>query len=522
MHPSAPELEYRVVVLAARAGDRAESASILEGANIRAHVCASARELREELRLGAGAALITEEALSPADVRAVSELFVDEPPWSDFPFIVVGRSQTQQDEKIIALAELGNVTWIERPLRIRPLLSVVRSALRSRRRQYEMRDVLQQLGETDRRKNEFLAMLGHELRNPLAAVRAALAIVQSTHQDDQQRPLAIITRQVRNLTGIVDDLLDVSRVLSGKIALRPRHVDLNELARHAVRSVEEAVRDRAHTLVLDVSEAPLAVDGDPMRLEQVLTNLLHNAIKYTPPRGHIRVCAAQKDDRALLIVQDDGLGIAPDMLGRIFEPFTQAGASLDRAEGGLGLGLPLVKKLVELHHGEISVTSTPKRGSTFTLSLPVSPVNLARNSSPTPLPEAHVERTCRVLLVDDNTDMLEMLRMLLERRGHDVEIAADGISGVEKAVANPPDVALVDIGLPGIDGYEVARQIRARCGSRPWLVAVTGYGQPDDRDRAMRAGFDRHLIKPVEPELIFEMLRDSQASSARPPPVLHA
>jgi signal transduction histidine kinase/CheY-like chemotaxis protein len=348
-----------------------------------------------------------------------------------------------------------------------------------------------------RAKDEFLAMLGHELRNPLAAIASASQVLEEGRPSDEveRRPSAIIARQARHLSRIVDDLLDVSRVSSGKIALNREPVDLQDVAERAVAAFREAGRFSRHALSLSTASA--VVYGDATRLQQIVWNLLDNALKYTPEGGRVNLAVMRTRGTAELCVRDTGVGVAPELLPHIFDLFVQAGRSLDRAEGGLGLGLTLVRRLVELHGGTVRASSDgPGQGSEFIVRLPI----LYESAEPAPSPAGVSSPSRRILLVEDNADAREALALLLESWGHRVEQAADGLTGLRDARANPPEVALIDVGLPGMDGYALAREIRAepRCrGVR--LIALTGYSRTRDRQRGHEAGFDSYLVKPVDP-----------------------
>jgi signal transduction histidine kinase len=354
----------------------------------------------------------------------------------------------------------------------------------------------------NRTKDEFLAMLGHELRNPLGAISSAAHVLSRTAGGNNATARAsdIIGRQVQHLARIVDDLLDVSRVVAGKVVLRLQPVDLAEIARR-VATLHGGPAGARH--VISVHTTPTWISADATRLEQVLTNLLANAVKYTPPGGEITVTVRRDGNHAILVVRDTGTGIRAELLPRVFELFVQGDRSLERSAGGLGIGLTLVRQLVELHGGTVEASSPGLgRGSTFTVRLPVLPAPPESDDAARPATTAPARR---VLVVEDNDDAREMLRNLLHLFGHEVHEACDGASGIEEARRVRPDAALIDIGLPGIDGYEVARRIRADVpGAR--LVALTGYGQPEDRDRALAAGFDVHLVKPVDPEQLQRLL----------------
>ncbi len=357
-----------------------------------------------------------------------------------------------------------------------------------------------------RAKDEFLAMLGHELRNPLGTITNALGALDRLVADDELRRLtAIIGRQTGHLSRLVDDLLDVARVTSGKIELRPETLDLRALAARCLEALAQAGRTGAHHVVL--AGEPVHVHADPARVEQVISNLLDNALKYTPPGGRVGVTVDREGHDAVVRVQDTGEGIRPDLLGRVFDLFVQQPQALDRARGGLGLGLTLVRRLVELHGGSVAVASAgPGRGSEFTVRLPAVDGAGVRDGTGA-APGAPSRRQRRVLIVEDNADARESLRLLLELAGHEVEAVGDAPDGLAKVQTFRPHVALIDVGLPGIDGYALARRIRdVPAGRTMRLVALTGYGQAEDRRRAHEAGFDLHVTKPVEPDRLEDLL----------------
>jgi PAS domain S-box-containing protein len=357
-----------------------------------------------------------------------------------------------------------------------------------------------------RAREEFLAMLGHELRNPLGAIGTAAHVLGRVDAADPRavEARAIVQRGVHHLTRLVDDLLDVSRAISGKIVLDRRPLDLAETTRRAVAALERAGRLAAHRV--GVEAAPAWVAADAVRLEQVLTNLVDNAVKYTPPGGAIRIAVRREDGHAVLEVEDTGVGMAADLVPRVFDLFVQGDHTLDRAAGGLGLGLTLVRRIVALHDGAVEAASEgPGRGSRFTVRLPAVPEPApAAGGAAAPAPAAPARR---VLVVEDNDDAREMLCQLLRLLGHEAHAARDGVAGVAAALALKPDVAFVDLGLPGLDGYEVARRIRAdAAGGGLRLIALTGYGRPEDRERARAAGYDAHVVKPLDPDRLAALL----------------
>jgi len=366
------------------------------------------------------------------------------------------------------------------------------------------------LAELHQRKDEFLAMLSHELRNPLSAIFSALHVLrlQGNENPIQQRAMATMERQVGQLAHLVDDLLEVSRVITGRIQLQFERLDLRDIAEHAIASVRPLIERTKHELSVSLPAEPVWVQGDPTRLEQVVVNLLNNAAKYTDEGGHIWLTVKQEDHEVevVLRVRDTGVGIAPELLPRIFDLFTQANRTLDRSEGGLGIGLSLVQKLVELHGGKVAAHSGGLgQGSEFVVRLPalsptgepIAPSQPARRSG----------QTSRVLVVDDNVDAADMLVMMLQMFGHEVKAAYSGHAALETAVEYQPDFVLLDIGLPDMNGYEVAQHLRQQQQTKNVsLIAMTGYGQDSDRQRSEEAGIDLHLVKPVDPKKLQDLL----------------
>ncbi|MGH7898344.1 MAG: hybrid sensor histidine kinase/response regulator, partial [Candidatus Binatia bacterium] len=359
-------------------------------------------------------------------------------------------------------------------------------------------------------KDEFLAMLGHELRNPIGAISNSIRVLggDGIAIERSRKLQTIIARQSETLSRLVDDLLDVSRLTSGTIVLKREAVNLAEIAERCLSSFQAAGRMSQHTVTL--AAEPTWVDGDSTRLEQVLANLLENAVKYTDEGGQIGVRVGTEGDRAVLRVSDNGRGIEREMIPRIFDVFTQGPQALDRAQGGLGIGLTLVKRLVELHEGEIAAASSGLgQGSEFTIRLP----RRAGPEAARPAPPSPVVRSRHILVVEDDPDAREALKTLLEIAGHDVTLAASGAEGVAKAIELRPEVAIVDIGLPGLDGYEVAKRIRrSDVGEQIFLIALTGYGQQEDRRRAHEAEFDVHLVKPLDPGELDRILAGAERS----------
>ncbi len=381
-----------------------------------------------------------------------------------------------------------------------------------RERREEAEALAESLRAADRAKDAFLAMLGHELRNPLGTITNAVAVLDKVGGSEISRTLvAVIGRQAGHLARLVDDLLDVARLTSGKIELRPERVDLRALAAQCLEARARAGGEAEHSVAL--SGGAVHVHGDPTRLAQVLDNLVDNALKYTSPGGRVEIITELRGDQAVLRVRDSGIGMPAELVPHIFDLFTQAPQSLERSHGGLGLGLALVKRLVELHEGSVSASSAgPGQGSEFTVTLPAvaepADGSFAASGDASAGARAVAKRVGRrVLVVEDSADARLGVQLLLEQAGHVVETAGDGPEGLAKLGQFHPDVALIDVGLPGMDGYELARVARSQPETRDIrLVAITGYGQEEDRQRALAAGFDLHVAKPVNPAVLQDLL----------------
>jgi PAS domain S-box-containing protein len=384
----------------------------------------------------------------------------------------------------------------------------------------QLRQRNEELAAAARRKDEFLAMLAHELRSPLAPISNGLHILKLPAVDPglSARARDMMERQINNLTRIVDDLLEVSRLTRGRIELRVERLDLARLVRDAVEDRRADFERAGLTVELGVPDVPAWVAGDPTRLTQVLDNLLDNARKFTSPGGRVTVGVEQDGSarRAALTVTDTGAGIDPELLPWLFDAFSQADRSLDRSQGGLGLGLALVKGLVELHGGQVRANSAGRgHGAEFRVTLPACPEPAALSGLPSAPHRAR--RRLRILVVEDNRDSAETLRMLLQMFGHEVTVAHSGTEGVEAAKRLHPEVVLCDIGLPGLDGYGVVGELRRdpdTAGAR--VIAVTGYGAEEDRRRSQQAGFDMHLTKPLDPDALQEAFSEEEAAPPEP------
>ena len=375
--------------------------------------------------------------------------------------------------------------------------SLQREIVRSREAEEELQDA-------NRRKDEFLAMLSHELRNPLAPIRNAVEVIRRLAPPDPKLTMArdVVDRQVTLLARLVEELLDVSRISQGKIALKKEPVDLARIIAHSVETSRPLIDARAQALSVSVPAAPVWLSADFARLSQVVSNLLNNASKYTGEGGRIELTASAEAGEARIVVRDNGAGIEPQLLHKVFDLFVQGERALDRGQGGLGIGLTLVKRLVELHNGRVDAASDgPGRGAIFTVTLPcIAAVEPQRQDQQYPVPKSSEVYGRRVLVVDDNVDAAESTAAFLRLEGHEVKAVHDGLQALASLKVFDPHVVVLDIGLPGLDGYAVARQLRSRGDtSHVLLVALTGYGQKEDRSKAAEAGFDYHFVKPADP-----------------------
>jgi signal transduction histidine kinase len=484
--------------------DGAITAQLLARAGIASEIVPTMNAVVREMQRGVAAVLLPEEAVA-SDAVDLLRVLGEQPPWSDLPILVLARPGADSAYAAHAVRVLSNVTLLERPLQVATLVSAVRTALRARERQYQIRahlaeraTALETLKEADRRKDEFLATLGHELRNPLSPLLTSLYLLKQSGGSKRliARTVAVMERQVHFLVRLVDDLLEISRITRGVIDLTREPLDLATIVNAAIESSRPFVDSGRHQLIMTGPAQSLIVEGDSVRLTQVFANLINNAAKYTDVGGHIWIEVSCADHEAVVTVRDDGIGIAPEHLSAVFDMFTQVNRSDRRTQGGLGIGLTLVRSLVAVHRGSVVARSEGKgMGTTFEVRLP-----LALNQQPCatapsvlgPFPER------RVLVVDDNHDAGDMLSMLLTSLHATVRTAHSGPDALAVIDEFDPEVVLLDIGMPLMDGYEVARRIRARRGNTVQLIALTGWGQEADVQRARRAGFDHHLVKPPD------------------------
>jgi signal transduction histidine kinase/DNA-binding NarL/FixJ family response regulator len=514
--------EYRVLILAPCGKDAALARAVVSDANIHASVCPHVPELLQEIEAGAGAVLLAEEALAEEAMAQMVDALSRQPSWSDLPLLILTRPGADSPAVSAALEALGNVTLLERPVRIASLISTLRAALRARQRQYQMRTqlrdrelVAEKLKQADRRKDEFLATLAHELRNPLAPIRNSLHIVrQAGHlHPPTARVCEMMERQVNHMVRLVDDLLELSRITRGQIELRRETVDLASIIRAAVETSQPLIQAGGHRLQIDLPKEPLWLDADPVRLAQVFANLLNNAAKYMDDGGAIRLHTTVRDDSVCVFVQDNGIGIEPDILARVFDMFTQ-GHSTRRPQDGLGIGLTLVRSLVNMHDGKVEARSSGRnRGSEFVVTLPRASAPATADTTPEPSANTLPQR---ILVVDDNRDAADSLGMFLQLLGAEVTVVHDGPSALSTLPWFKPEVVLLDIGMPEMDGHAVARCIRGQTEyDDVVLIALTGWGQEKDRRASREAGIDHHRTKPVDLGRLRSVLQSLRAEPPR-------
>jgi signal transduction histidine kinase/CheY-like chemotaxis protein len=504
-------------VVSPDAADAELAILLLRQDGIPARAFANLRDAATALNDPIGCLIVVEEALVQEDVLVLRDALQRLPAWNDVPLIIIAGDIGEIRAPVAAaFPNSGNVTLLERPVNPHTLASSATFALRASQRQREVGELLAEREHAVRLRDEFLAMLAHELRNPLAPLRNAVYLMRSTPSDPRvmRQTVDILDRQVGHVVRMVDDLLDVARLERGKLTLKKQRLDLNRLVAAAVESCLQGVQYSAHHIRVHLVSDPLPIDGDPVRIEQILVNLIGNAAKFSPSGSEIGVETTCVDGRrASVAVVDHGAGFPPEAAAELFAPFRQMNATLERSTGGLGLGLSIVQRLTQLHGGVVRASSPGLGcGARFEVSLPLA-------SDPPPQVNGYASETVatqapsgRIVVVEDNADILATLKMMISIWGHVVDTATDGRSGVDLILEKSPDVALVDLGLPGLNGFEVARRVReALPRESVRLIAVTGYGQPSDTEMAMEAGFDLHLLKPVSPEILQRMIADSLA-----------
>ena len=633
----------RVLVLAPTPADAALSRAILDEAGLFCEMCVDPGQLSRALRVGAGAALLTDEVHRSRGAAELIAAVQSQPPWSDIPILLLSSAGADSCAAAWAMEMLSNVTVLERPIRVTTLVSALRTAIRARRRQYELCEQIEavqqseerlrlaiefaQLGlwewdivtdevrtlhyardlpmpratvsesigylhpddrdrvrkalhkalnggdryesefrmptadgnlrwltgkgeiirdgsgrpvrmlgvnyditqrkqdeealkEADHRKDKFLATLAHELRNPLAPIRNALQVMRlaGSDRDLMEQARSMMDRQLDQMVRLIDDLLDVSRISTGKLALRKERVELAAVITNAVDTARPVIEAACHELIIKLTPQPVFLDADPMRLAQVFANLLNNAAKYTDRGGRIWLTATYEDDQLAVSVRDTGIGIPPEQLSAVFEMFTQLDPSLGKSQGGLGIGLMLVKQLLDMHGGTIEAHSEGTgSGAEFIVRMPVANTDPAAAAGCAER-QGQDAPHCRILVADDNADAAESMGMMLRLMGNDVRTAYNGLEALEEAAAFRPNVVLLDIGMPHLNGYEAARRIRAETwGQDTLLIALTGWGQEEDKRRAAEAGFDRHFTKPVHPADVLNVIAQLKAAASREP-----
>jgi signal transduction histidine kinase/CheY-like chemotaxis protein len=514
----------RVLVLALTARDGATTRELLRSSSIHSEICADFDGLMAELALGAAVVVVAEERMLQRDRARLAAVLGQQAPWSDLPVLLLVREGADSAAARDAVASLGNVTLLERPLRISTLVSAVLTAVRARNRQYQIRGHLEErerateaLRVADQRKDEFLATLGHELRNPLAPLLTGLHLLRMSGATDPAvgRMTGVMERQVTHLVRLVDDLLEVSRITRGVIDVQREPVDLATLLRSAVETTRPMFDAAQHRLHVELPFEQITISGDAVRLTQVFANLLTNAAKYTNQGGRVELKAERLGGNAVVSVKDNGIGIAPAHLRSVFEMFMQVDRSSRRAQGGLGIGLTLVRSLVQMHGGTVVARSAGAGcGSEFVVTLPaVQMRDVARRGQRAEPPAALPSR--RILVVDDNRDAADTLGALLGALGATVEVAHSGPAALALLPRFAPDTVLLDIGMPEMDGHEVARRIRATPGHEATLlIALTGWGQDQDYQQSELAGFDHHLVKPPDLGELREVLANPGSAGA--------
>jgi signal transduction histidine kinase len=440
----------------------------------------------------------------------VCQMLKGDPLTAPIMILQVSATHVSETDRVLGL-EGGADGYLTEPLEAEELLATVKALLRLYNREEENRCLLQQLREADRQKDEFLAILAHELRNPLHPIRGAVEIMRLKDQLDPEVELSrsIIDQQVTHLARLIEDLLDVARITRDTLVLRKEKLGLAAAIKGALDASRDFMESHGHQPIVSLPPASVEVDADPVRLTQILVNLLNNAAKYTPRGKSIRLSASVQDGRATISVSDEGVGISPDKLPHVFEKFYQIDRSLERSESGLGLGLSLSRKLAELHGGKVEARSAGLGlGSEFLLSLPVVSGSQQPQTGAHSDPEAGAETpSWRILIVDDGPRTREMYSMLLSKQGHQVETAADGWSALEIVESFNPDAVLLDVGMPGLNGFDTCEKIRAQpAGKDAVLVAVTGWAQHEVQERADESGFDGILVKPAGARDILQLV----------------
>lgn len=508
--------ERRLLMIAASERDEAHSRRLFAEDSIQVDFCRSVEELVYAAEDDAATILLSDIALRHDRVLPLIDFLSEQPPWSDLPVILV-----TSDERPGWLKhnEPQNLAILRQPVHVDSLLSLVRASLASRERQYQVRDLLEEqattqleLRQIDRRKDEFLATLAHELRNPIAPIKSALDLVQIGRKTltNESELVEIMTRQVQQLIRLIDDLLDVSRITRGKIRLIRKVIDLRDSILCGIEEARPFILKSGQELSVSLGDKPIFVHGDESRLSQCVANLLNNAAKYTQASGKIAVQADMSKGMAKVMITDNGIGIAPDQISSVFELFRQHDVDRERGQAGLGIGLTLVQRLVDLHGGTVTVSSQGiGTGSTFTMRFPTATPLEGKSGGPDASFSLRESQGCKILLVEDTRAVRFVTKQLLEIMGHEVSEAVDGVEGLEKASQLDLDLIISDISMPRMNGIKFAKEIRQNPQlDGVMLVAMTGYGRGEDREEALAAGFNRHITKPVDIAVLEELLRE--------------
>ena len=506
-------MEKRVLIYAPTGQDAVLASKMLAIASVDNLVTDTAMQLASELLRGVGAVLTVEEALSNGGLKVLGEFVQRQPNWSDLPIVLLTNRGPDSLSVRQAIGVLGNVTLLERPVRTLTLITSLQSVLRAREKQYQVR-------ETDRRKDEFLASLGHELRNPLAPIRTSMAVLNHVYpgQEPVRKVTEVIERQVTHLTRLVDDLLDVARINSGKIALQRDYTTFAAVIGHVTELCSGPAAARRIHIETALPEQEVVLYADYARVVQIVANILSNAVKFTPLDGYISVRADIDGTWLKICVRDTGIGLEPAALGRIFAMFEQSRPPSGQIASGLGIGLSLSRQFAEMHGGSVHATSEGLgKGSEFIVLLPVVTEGRPNAAQQAGQPFEVDDLRPKVLVVDDNRDAADSLQALFEMENCNVATAYDGYQAVQAVEEAMPDMIIMDLGMPSMDGYEAARRIRCKDGAKEVLmIALTGWGQTDARQRTIDAGFDHHLIKPVN----FDEIKRLASARMKPPPAL--
>ena len=513
-------LENRVLVLLPTGRDGSLVCETLKKADIFAESCADINDLTEKFAAGAGAVLLAEESLKMEAFQQLSETFNAQPVWSDVPVVIFAGNTGNPERLLNSVGTTVNATIVERPIRIAMLISAVRGALRAREKQYQTRDLLNQLAESDHQKDLFLATLSHELRTPLNSMLGWIQLLRNNSQAvDLRHGLEIIERNCKAQSEIVSDILFVSRIITGKLTIELKPVELVSALQDAIEVVLpsiEAKQIKLHTFFdPDIGQ----IKGNYDRLKQIFWNILSNAVKFTPSHGHIEVSARGGKSNVEVEITDSGQGIEPQFLPFIFERFRQADSSYTRKAGGLGLGLAIVRHLVEMHGGSVGVKSGGVNcGTTFTIKIPVlepdesllqseeNQSSMVQSIKKDELPEG-----ISILLVEDNADSREMLTFLFTRYNVKFNAVASAAEALAAINQSKPDILISDIGMPGEDGYELIRKVRQLSPEGGGLIpaiALTGYASIQDRDLALEAGYQEHFTKPVDVDKLIDLVKN--------------